>query len=478
MLSTRTLFLCVLVSGQIFFTPVNTIAQETLVDTTEFIQEDTENARNYNLQLAASYGYDVIIDRLVAKGADINTTFNSGVTPLVYAVSNKHRTTVETILSHNPDINKMTFRYETPLMVAVKNQDADIAELLIRSGADIDRSDQNGATPLHFAALYGNFVLTDMLLYYEADCDRKSADGTSPLMAAAWAGNADIADLLVQNGANMEARDNDGFTPFLIASQFGDTLLMNYFLTGGVNLYEKNNNNFSALDLAIANDHKEAVALLLERGDQWNSAENSSLNPYRIAYDYNRKDLVRMLENKSIPGKTSKRINETSISISTKFTFRDIYTGARFSLKESVLNGGIFVGSDLKLWYTRILLKGTEDTYYQYFNRNSIIYAGIFKDYTLAESPARVKLSFSGSLAAGYLFGNILKGSYYTPDNKLKIIPSASLKLQKENFMASAGIEYMKSDFLKIGSVWGRISLSYCFFADRITNPGKTIKWH
>ena len=477
MLSTKTIIPCVLLCSAVFFTRTDLFCQEEPSDTTEFIHENNENARNFNLQLAASYGYDFWVEQYVKMGADINTTFNSGVTPLVYAVSNRHLSTVQTILSLNADIDKMTFRYETPLMVAVKDQNPEVAELLIRSGADIDRSDGDGATPLHFAALTGNFTLTDMLIYYEADCDRKSADGTTPLMVAVWAGYGDIADLLVQNGAYIEARDDDGFTPFLIASQNGDTVLMNYFAEKGVDLYEKNNKNFNALDLAIANDRKEAVALLLEKGDKWNSPGNEAINPYRIAFDFNRHDLVKMLEKKSIGGKTGIRINETAVSLNTRFTTRDIYTGVRVSLKESVLNGGIIAGSDMKLWYTRVLMKKGEDTYYQFYNRNNIIYAGLFKDFTLFENPSRLQLLFSGSLSVGYLFGNILKGTYLKPDNEIKIIPSVSLKLHKENIEGSLGVEYMKPDFYKIGSLWCRIGISYCFFADRISSPGKVIKW-
>jgi ankyrin repeat protein len=451
--------------------------EEQYIDTSQYVQSDSKDAKNFNLLVAASKGYDLEIERLVGEGADINTTSGEGVTPLVYAVAFGHLSTVKTIISLNPDINKMTYRYETPLLVAVKNNNPEIAELLIRNGADINRSDGNGASAIHFAALYGFLTLTDMLLYYDADCNGKSADGTSPLMAAIWAGNADIADLLVQNGANMEARDDDGFTPFLIASQNGDTLLMNFLLQKGIDLYEKNNKNFNALDLAIANSHKEAVTLLLGKGDQWTSSEKAGLNPYRIAYDFNRRDFIKIMEQKNIPGETRKRINQTDISIGEKFTFRDIYTGLKISMKEPVLNGGIFAGCDLKLWYTRVLVKASEDTYYQYYNRNSIVYAGVFKELPIFESQSRLRISGSGSLSLAYLFGNIFKGTNFKPDSRIKIIPSVELKIQKERIAFTSGIEYMTPEFYKVGSIWGRAGVTLSFFADKITSPAKVIKW-
>jgi hypothetical protein len=296
-------------------------------------------------------------------------------------------------------------------------------------------------------------------------------------MAAVWAGNADIADLLVQNGANMEARDEGGFTPFLIAAQNGDTLLMDLFLRNGVDLYEKTNRNFNALDLAIANDRSEAVSYLLTRGNKWNSSEKGGLDPYHAAFDFDRRNIVKLLEEKNVPGRPGIRINETWITLNEKFTLRDIYSGFRISLKESVMDGGVFAGADLKLWYTRVLVKNSENVYYQYFNRNSIIYAGLFKDLTIYESQAHSKLLFSGALSAAWLFGNILKGTDYSPRGGLKMVPSASLILQIKNFAVTSGIEYMRTGFYKTGSFQGRIGVSYIFFSDRISSPGKVIKW-
>lgn len=478
MLSTRTAFLCILLFSPVLFTPMELHAQIEQADSSDYLQENTVVARNFNLLMAASKGDNSFLDKLIKDGADINTISNDGATPLLYAVANAHLYTVIILLSYNPDLNKMTFRYETPLLIAVKNLDPVITELLIRNGADIDRSDGNGVTPLHYASLYGSITIADMLLYYDADCNKKSADGTSPLMAAVWAGHADVADLLVQNGANIESRDEDGFTPFLIASQNGDTVLMNFLLQKGADLYEKNRSNLNALDLAIAYNQNDAVAFLLEKGDKWASAETNAFNPYRIAYDLDRHEAIRMLIAKKLPGKTGKRKNETTISLSEKFTLRDMYTGISISIKEPVLNGGLVAGCDLKPWYTRVLLKTTENVLYQYWNRNTIIYTGIFKDFKIGEGTTDTKLLFSGSLSAAYLFGNILKGTDYSPGNKLKLIPSATLKLQKNNFVFTTGIEYMRSEFYRAGSVWGRAGFSWCFFADRITSIGKVIRWH
>ncbi len=448
------------------------------IDTTEYLLPYFEKAVDFNLLIAASKGYDTEIGRLVKKGADVNAETIEGVTPLIYAVANNHAETVRALLNLNAEVNKMTNSFDTPLLIAVKNQNIEIAEMLLRSGADINMTDDHGASPLHYASVYGSFNTTDLLLYYEADIDKKTRDGTSPLMAAIWSGYADVADLLIQNGANMEARDNQGFTPFLIAAQNGDTLLMKLLLKYGVDLYEKNIFNYNALDISIENDHKPAVELLLEKGDKWTTGNSAGINPYRVASSFGRKDYIEMLESKKIEGKAPPAFDEFAINISSKFNTRDIYSSFGISLREPLLNIGIRAGIDTKLWYTRVLKKNSENVYYQYMDKSSIMHVGFFKDFLLNRNTKRTKIFASSSLSLGYLFGNKLKGTNIAPDNKFLIVPYTGIKLQKKNFIFSAGLEYSKTEFYLVGPLWFRAGCSYNFYLSKVRSPGKTIKWN
>jgi ankyrin repeat protein len=447
-------------------------------DTSEYLPEFYSGALEYNLMIASSRGYDSEVEKLLNRGADIEAETSEGATPLIFAVANNHLTTVKTILLHHPELNKMTLVSETPLLIAVKNNNLEIAEALIRAGADIDLDDRQNATPLHHATLNGNFYLTDLLLYYEADCNRKTIDGTTPLMAAIWAGHADIADLLIQYGANMEARDDGGFTPFLIAAQNGDTLLMNILSREGVNLYEKTNDNYNALDLAIGADSEAAVRLLLERGKDWVSPEKAGINPYRVAAAYGRKDLIKVLEENNIPGKPRHGIEEMAVNATTKFNTRDIFTGLSITFREPLLNGGFVAGSDLKLWYTRVLMKTDENIFYQYMDKSAIVYGGLFKDFTIYNDLRGRELFFSASLMAAYTFGNKLKGTLLTPADKLRIVPGAGISFQKNHLLFHTGVEYMKTPFYKISPVWIRTGVSYNFFLNRVRTQGKVIRWN
>jgi ankyrin repeat protein len=446
-------------------------------DTSGYIPSFYEGANDYNLMIAASKGYFMEIDRLISKGANINSETAEGVTPLVLAVANNQEMIVHLLIKYGADVNKITTSYETPLIIAVKNQNEEISESLIRAGAEIDFTDRYNATPLHYASIYGYFKTVDMLLYYEAAIDKKTVEGTTPLAASIWAGNADIADLLIQHGANMESRDNEGFTPFLMASVNGDTLLMDLLYKKGVDIYAVNSLKHNALTLSILADYKDAAAYLLRIGDKWTSSTKDVINPYHVAAKYRRNDIISLLKNQKIAGGIKYEIDQVSLMASSRFSFHDMYAGASLSFKEPYLNGGIIAGCDTKILYSRVLIKTAEHQFYQYMDKGSVVYAGLFKDFALTDYAYKGNFELSASLSAGYAFGNKLKGTLITPENKFCVIPAASVKWTKKIISLSLGMSYLKTEFYHVGPVWFRFGASYNLFFDNVRAKAKTMKW-
>jgi ankyrin repeat protein len=448
------------------------------IDTSDYIPAFYQSALSYNLLLASARGYSGEIDRLIGKGADVNTETVEKATPLIMAIEGNHLDAVNTLLKYNPDVNKFTSTFETPLIIAVKINNPDICEALIRQGADIDFTDRNGATPLHIAALNGYIEIVDLLLYYNASIDQKSDEGITPLTASIMAGYTDIADLLIQNGANMEARSNDGYTPFLIAAYAGDTLIMDVLFQHGVDIYAIGDKNYNALDLAISANEMQTLHYLLRIGDKWGSPESTAVNPYVVAAKYRRKEMISILKANNIPGQVKYGIDQADFSVSSRFTTKDYYTGFSLAFREPFLNAGIIIGSDLKLWDTRVLIKSSEHTFYQYIDKDYMIYTGIFKDFTLYENPFQSNLILTTSLLGGYSFGHQLKGTEMAPKNQFQLIPDVTLKWGGKHFSAYMGLEYIKSPFYKIGPVWIRAGLSYIMYFDRVRTQVKPVKWY
>jgi len=298
------------------------------------------------------------------------------------------------------------------------------------------------------------------------------------LLASIWSRSEEVADLLIQNGANMEARDNEGFTPFLMAALNGDTLLLDLLYKKGVDIYASNKSNHNALTLSILADQNETTRFLLKIGNKWTTSDKNVINPYSVASKYGRKETINLLKKNNVPGKLKFEIDQTAITASSRFFLHDFYSGVSLSFKEPYLNGGFITGCDMKLWYTRILVKDSEHMFHQYMDKGSFAYAGLFKDFALTDRQYGFNYAITTSLLAGYSFGNKLKGTFLAPDNKFMVIPAISFKLTKMNFSVNMGLEYLKSEFYHIGPVWLRLGCTYNYFFDNVRMKVKTLKWY
>lgn len=447
-------------------------------DTSAYLPLSVSGALDYNLMLAASKGYYSEVERMILMGADPDSESDNGVTPLIYAVSNGMLNTVKTLLRYDAEVNHITGRRETPLLIAVKLSEFEIAETLIRYGADVNFQGSYGTAALHYASIYGYSDIADLLLYYDADIDIKANDGTTPLMAAIWAGWTDVAELLISKGANMEARDTEGFTPFLIAAQNGDTITMELLRKKGVDIYEKNIHNWDALNLTIRSGQTEAARMLMRTGDKWSDPGRKVISPYSVAVAYRNRELTELLEKNGFPHDNTIAFDQMGMSMGFKTDLRDVYSGFSISFREPARNLGIIAGFDTKLWYTRVLIREEENIFYQYLDKSSLAYAGLFREFQLTDNLLKGNYWLTGSLSAGYSFGNRLVGTLKTPGNKFRIVPAISIKWTKDNFSLISGLEFTNTEFYKIGPVWMRLGMQYSFFFNEIRAPAKNIKWY
>jgi len=483
MLSGRIQFSAIVFIIVSFFIPVKTESQIPEIqgeyyDTSQYIPALYKDAVDYNLMIAAGNGYLAEIPKLIKRGARLSATDRNGASAIFFAVSNNQTEAVKMLIFYKADLNRTSSNGETPLLVAVKNEYGELAEILLHNGADVNYSDQYGATALHYSAIYGYLLETDLLLYYNAGINNRTIEGTTPLFAAVWAGNADIADLLVQNGADIKIRDNEGFTPFMMAALNGDTLIMDLLLNKGADIYAVNNAGHNALTLAIMNGSAETTSWLLNKGNRWAVTGNKNLDSYEVASKYRRKDLLPILQKNNVPGRVRLGIDQYTAGISTRFVSKDIYSGLNLSFKEPYINAGFNLGFDTKILATRVTIKQNDDLFYQYWEKSSMVYGGIFKDFSLNEKKLNSSSVISVSLSAGYLFVNQLKGTISTPPDSFKAIPSISYKQTWNRLSFYIGTEYIKSNYHNVSPVWIRVGFSWTTFFDDVRFHGKTIKWY
>jgi len=72
-------------------------------------------------------------------------------------------------------------------------------------------------------------------------------------------------------------------------------------------------------------------------------------------------------------------------------------------------------------------------------DKNSVVYAGLFKDFALTNNAFRGNFGFSTSLSAGYAFWNKLKGTLIVPPDKFMVIPAVSIKMDNKGSFIITG---------------------------------------
>ena len=143
------------------------------------------------LHMAAGAGKEMVVDELLALGAESNLLDQTGKRPLHYASSAQ---IAELLLAAGADANgRDTMHARTPLHTVNSRK---VAMVLVSAGADVDASDDNQRTPLHHAAADGNLRMVRFLLSRKADPNVVDYQQQTPLHLAEAHGHAEVVALL------------------------------------------------------------------------------------------------------------------------------------------------------------------------------------------------------------------------------------------------------------------------------------------
>jgi ankyrin repeat protein len=431
------------------------------VDTTDYIS-GTYDTDDFNLQVAASQGACTEIIRLVIRGADVNNFVGRTATPLHYAVSSGVKEAVEILLLLGANPDEVDIYGNTPLVSAVRSGDLEITEVLIRYGASLTGSDRFNSSPLHHAAALGYFYIADMLLYYESPTELRDNEGNTPLMLSVSFGYFDISDILLRAGADPNAADKKGFTPVMAAAQNGDTLMMRLLGDAGANIYAINEDGADALSCAVTSGQTDAVRFLIDNGSRWNYSAKGRVDPVRLAEYYGHKDMVQVMLAGGLRGRSTRALEELTLSAGGMLTSHYFMTGGTISLTEPGIRAGISLGAAFNPFSQRVLISNGNEAIYQYRVNSSVVYAGLFKEFRIpGVSAGKNNLSVVPSLSAGYRYYSLFEGTNDKPDNKFCVIPSAEIKWKKRAFSLGAGLTYLNTPFYKVSPVWLTLKASF-----------------
>ena len=156
----------------------------------------------------ARQGNASLVNTLLAKGADINTTTSGGLSALHLAASGGHWAVVEELLTTRPvaDINLAAEGGRTPLMAAMQTCNERVISLLLTHGAAVNATDRENWTALHMAAVKGKREAVEQLLNAGADFMAIDFLGRTP--AAVAKENSGAAELLAEKEKQFRAEQN------------------------------------------------------------------------------------------------------------------------------------------------------------------------------------------------------------------------------------------------------------------------------
>ncbi|KRG45214.1 hypothetical protein ARC78_03235 [Stenotrophomonas pictorum JCM 9942] len=219
---------------------------------------------------AAGGGHAVVVDLLLARGADPQHAAASGATPLSAAVSMRQTAIVTALLDAGAQLEHRLPGGVTVLMLAAALGLPDIVARLLTAGADVHAGDDQQLAPLHCATLYGFtardrtrlLTLLDTLLLAGAEPDQASAGTVTPLLLllGARAEPGTVCDeqvilaaveRLLDEDVSLEVRDPRGFGPLHLAALHGLPLLVQRLLRAGADPDLRDALNRTPRDIAI-----------------------------------------------------------------------------------------------------------------------------------------------------------------------------------------------------------------------------------
>lgn len=199
----------------------------------------TPNGQTVLHLLASKDKQSAIVAYFMAKGVDVNKADSEGNTAFIIASGGKDIELLQTLLPKVKNINTTNTKGESALTQAVKNSSADVVTFLLNNGADSKIKDNEG----------------NNLAYYWVESYRALRPGSSEALAQ----KDDFGDkltLLKNKGVDFAAKQKEGNTIYHSAVVKNDLSLLKKLAELNIDVNAKNNEDVTVLQKAamIAKD--------------------------------------------------------------------------------------------------------------------------------------------------------------------------------------------------------------------------------
>jgi ankyrin repeat protein len=180
------------------------------------------------------------------------------------------------------------------LMQAAATGDLSAMGKLLVAGAQANAVDAVGNTPLLLAAREGQVEAVRALLKAGANVDGRGG-AMPPLCAAALRGHAQVVQLLLRNHADVDATGENDQSALMNAVKLNRLDVARLLLEAGANARITDRAGDNLLTVAVNDDRRQMLALLLAHGLAPDQADANGLTPLYWAQYQHRDDLAMLL---------------------------------------------------------------------------------------------------------------------------------------------------------------------------------------
>ncbi|KAK7459749.1 hypothetical protein BaRGS_00038932 [Batillaria attramentaria] len=157
--------------------------------------------RNLLLLDAIAAGDVELLNYLLDCGAEVNSTFMDGRSPLHIAADIGHAEICAELIRRGAYVNALTRGGFTPLFFASRRS-LQAVEILLQFGCDVEIRSRNGDTALHAASSFGREDVIAALIASGGDVNAKNTHGMTPLLLATISGSRNAVKTLTRSGAD------------------------------------------------------------------------------------------------------------------------------------------------------------------------------------------------------------------------------------------------------------------------------------
>lgn len=223
----------------------------------------------------AVYNNDaVLVDRLLAAGANPNARNDYNSTPLAEAAVVGNPTVIGKLLKAGADVEAANADGQTALMVVARSSNLEAAQLLLKAGAQVNaREAWRGQTALMWAAAQSQPEMVRLLIKHGADVNARS--------------RLTHFERQVTAEPRMQQRPPGGFTPLLYAARSGCLACARELVRGGADINTPDPEGITPLIMADLNFSFDVAAFLVKEGAQLNVWDTWGRSPLYAVVDMN-----------------------------------------------------------------------------------------------------------------------------------------------------------------------------------------------